>query len=150
MFDKYLIKPTDNLRTIAEKFNTDPRAIMELNHIYYESDIRAGMEIIIPKNKQQYFTIYKIESGDSLYKIAEQYNINPTLLASLNGLDLDDYIYPNQELLIPKSGYSYYITAEGDTLNTVSDLFGISKLELINQNDTIYLLKDQVLISKRQ
>lgn len=99
--------------------------------------------------QENYFNTYVIESGDSLYKIGEKFNINPKLLASLNGLNMEDYIYPNQVLLIPKSNYSYYITAEGDTLNTVSDMFKISVNDLIKQNNTIYLLKDQILVSKR-
>jgi len=149
MFDKYLVKASDNLQSIAEKFATDPKTLLEINNLYRESDIRAGMELIVPKNKEKYFNVYVIERGDSLYKIAEKYNINPTLLASLNGLDMNDYIYPGQEILIPKSGYSYYITAEGDTIETVASLFKISTLDLLNQNETIYLLKDQILVSKR-
>ncbi len=149
MFDKYTIKPNDNLKTIASKFNTKPEVLMDINNIYFPDELRVGMEIIVPKNKEQYFTVYTIEAGDSLYKIAQKYNINPTLLASLNGLDMDDYIYPNQQILIPKSGYSYYITAEGDTLDTVANMFKISKMDLLNQNETIYLLKDQVLVTKR-
>ena len=50
-------------------------------------------------NKFEYYTISK---GDSLYGIARRYNINPELLAGLNGLSMDDYIYPDQEILIPK------------------------------------------------
>ena len=92
---------------------------------------------------------YIVKEGDNIATIAKKYNINPTLLASLNGLNMEDYIYPNQEILIPKSGYSYYITAEGDTLDTVADMFKISTLDLLNQNETIYLLKDQVLVTKR-
>ena len=53
--------------------------------------------------KDTYFQYYKIESGDSLYKIAKKYNVNPNLLANLNGLDMDDYIYPNQVILIPNT-----------------------------------------------
>ena len=149
MFDKYVIKPNDNLQSIANKFNTKPEVLMDVNNIYFPDELRVGMEIVVPKNKEKYFNYYTIEAGDSLYKIAQKYNINPTLLASLNGLKLDDYIYPNQEILIPKSGYSYYITAEGDTLDTVANMFKISKLDLLNQNETIYLLKDQVLVTKR-
>ena len=122
---------------------------MDINNIYFPNELRVGMEIVVPQNKEQYFNYYTIEAGDSLYKIAEKYNINPTLLASLNGLNMSDYIYPNQEILIPKSGYSYYITAEGDTLDTVAETFKISKLDLLKQNETIYLLKDQVLVTKR-
>ena len=127
MFDNYIVKPTDNLKTISGKFNIDPRKLMELNNLYYESDLRAGMDIIVPKNKETYFNTYIIEQGDSLYKIAQKYNINPKLLASLNGLNMEDYIYPKQEILIPKNNYSYYITAEGDTIDNFSKMFKISK-----------------------
>lgn len=149
MFDKYTIKPGDTLTKIANKFNTKPEVLMEINNIYYGEDLRTGMDIIVPKEKEQYFNYYIIEKGDSLYKIAQKYNINPTLLASLNGLNMDDYIYPNQEILIPKSGYSYYITAEGDTLKNVAEMFKISEENLLRQNPTIYLLKDQILVTKR-
>lgn len=146
MFDKYKVKPGDTLMSIANMFNVEERVITDINN---NDDLRVGKEINIPKKNQDYFNVYVIEKGDSLYKIAQKYNINPTLLASLNGLDMNNYIYPGQELLIPKSGYSYYITAEGDTLDTVSNLFKISKNDLLNQNETIYLLKDQVLVAKR-
>ena len=97
---------------------------------------------------QDFFDIYTIEKGDNLYKIAKEYNINPKLLASINGLNIDDYIYPNQELLIPKNGFIYYLTIEGDTIELVSNKFNISSEELINEN-TIYLLPDQLLIHKK-
>lgn len=149
MFNRYLVKPGDSIRSIASKFNVSTEELIKINNLYNGDDLRVGKEIIVPKNEEKYFNIYVIESGDSLYKIAEKYNINPTLLGALNGLEMEDYIYPGQELLIPKNNYSYYITAEGDTLDTVSNVFKISKLDLLNQNDVIYLLKDQVLVTKR-
>lgn len=148
MYTKYIVKENDDIKTISNKFQISPEELLTLNRLRSDN-LRAGMELIVPKNQEKYFNIYVIESGDSLYKIAEKYNINPTLLASLNGLDMSDYIYPAQELLIPKSGYSYYITAKGDTLESVSKLFKISTKELLNQNETIYLLEDQILVSKR-
>lgn len=150
MFDKYLVGDNESLEDIASKFNTDVKTLMDINNIYFADEVRNGMELIVPKNQEMYFKTYVIEQGDSLYKIAQMYNINPTLLASLNGLNMEDYIYPKQEILIPKSGYSYYITAEGDTLETVSDLFNISLEDLLKHNKTIYLLKDQILVSKRK
>lgn len=149
MYNKITIKDNDTLASISKRYNVNLNELLKLNNINSYNDLRVGMDILIPDNKDKYFNVYTIEKGDSLYKIAEKYNINPTLLASLNGLEMDDYIYPNQELLIPKSGYSYYITAEGDTLDTVSNIFNISNVDLLNQNKTIYLLKDQVLVSKR-
>lgn len=98
----------------------------------------------------KYFSYYTIEKGDNLYEIARKYNINPKLLAAVNGLKDNEYIYPNQELIIPKSGYSYYITAEGDTLSGVAKTFKTSVDNLIDSNDTIYLLPEQILVHKNR
>lgn len=100
------------------------------------------------KEDNTYFTYYTIEKGDNLYSIARKYNINPKLLAAVNGIKENEYIYPNQELLIPKSGYSYYITAEGDTLNGVADAFKTDVNGLLRHNSTIYLLPEQILVYK--
>ena len=113
MYDKYLIKEGETLEDIASRFNTSVDMILNINDMYSREYLRAGEEIIVPKNQESYFTYYTVNQGDSLYQIARKYNINPSLLALLNGLNMEDYIYPNQRLIIPKSGYSFYITKEG-------------------------------------
>ena len=148
MYDKYLIKQGDTLDSIADRFNTTEAIILDLNNIAFPDMLRAGKEIIVPINKSTYFENYTIKKGDTLYGIAREYNINPDLLAILNGLNSNDYIYPNQEILIPKSSYSYYVTADGDTISTVSKKFNIGQSELINSNETIYLLPGQLLVKK--
>lgn len=148
MYDKYLIQQGEDLTSIAKKFNTNENIIMDLNNIPFPDMIRAGKEIIVPINKEQYFEYYTIKKGDTLYGIAREYNINPELLALLNGLNSQDYIYPNQEILIPKSNYSYYVTKDGDTLEIVSKKFGQSSRDLLNNNETIYLLSGQLLVKK--
>ncbi len=149
MFESYCLQKDEDLRSVAEKFNTSVKILQDLNNIYYLDDIREGMEIIVPKESKDYFNYYVVEKGDSLYKIAKKYNINPELLASMNGLNMDDYIYPNQQLLIPKNGYSYYITAEGDTIDEVIKVFGVDLNKFLNENKTIYLMKDQLLVNKK-
>jgi LysM repeat protein len=96
-----------------------------------------------------FYDIYEIKKGDSLYQISKEYNVNTKLLAQLNGLELDDYIYPEQMLLIPKKDVSYYITKQGDTLNTVSKLFNVNEDDIISQNKTIYLQNGQMIFYKR-
>ncbi len=83
--------------------------------------------------ESNYFTYYKIEKGDNLYEISRKYNINPKLLAAINGIKDNEYIYPGQELMIPKSGYSYYITAEGDKV-FMKNIFKIKGLVLNRGN----------------
>ena len=105
-------------------------------------------EQMMPNDSGTYFEYYKIKSGDTLYAIAKKYNINPELLASLNGLNSNDYIYPDQMILIPKSSYSYYITKSGDTLDNVANIFNISVDDMLKQNEVIYLLDGQLLVKK--
>ncbi len=95
-----------------------------------------------------YFTYYTIEKGDNLYEISRKYNINPKLLAAINGIKDNEYIYPGQELMIPKSGFSYYITGEGDTLSGVADAFRTSVDNMLKMNKTVYLLPEQILVYK--
>ncbi len=95
-----------------------------------------------------YYSYYVIQSGDTLFKIAKEFNMNPKLIAELNGLKIDDYIYPNQTLIIPKKGVQYYITKEDDTLSTLSKVFKAKETDIIIQNETIYLLPGQMIFYK--
>lgn len=96
-----------------------------------------------------FYTTYEIKNGDTLYKISKYYDVNTKLLAELNGLNLDDYIYPGQTLLVPKKDVSYYITKEGDTLNSVSKIFDVKESEIVEQNKIIYLMPGQMIYFKR-
>lgn len=148
MYDKYVIKEGDSLSSIASKFNTSVDKILDINNLYRADYLNIGDEIIVPKEQEEYFTYYTVNQGDNLYAIARKYNINPSLLAILNGLNMEDYIYPNQKILIPKSGYSFYVTKEGDTLDIIKDKFNKNTDEILRYNTTIYLLPGQLMINK--
>ena len=150
MFEKYRVKGSETLEDIAKKFHTNARYIEDLNNLSFAESLREGMDIIVPKNKDKYFDTYTINKGDTIYGVSRKYNINPTLLAALNGLNMDDYIYPSQIILLPVSNYSYYITKDGDTLDTVSEMFKKNKDLLVKENESIYLLPGQILVSLRK
>ena len=99
--------------------------------------------------ENKFYTSYEIKKGDTLYKISKDYNVNTKLLAELNGLNIDDYIYPGQILLVPKKNVSYYITKDGDTLNNIADIFNVKIEDILNQNETIYLSGGQMIYFKR-
>ncbi len=149
MFESYRLKKGEDLTSVAKKYNTSVKVLQDINNIYFLDDLREDMEIIVPSESKDYFNYYVVEKGDSLYAIARKYNINPELLASMNGLNMEDYIYPNQQLLIPKNGYSYYITAEGDTLDEVIKVFNSNRDKFLNENKTIYLMAGQLLVNKK-
>ena len=71
-------------------------------------------------------------------------------MALLNGLELNEYIYPDQELLVPKEGVRIYITKENDTIDEISNKTNISKEDLVNLNEKIIVVPDQLIIYKEK
>lgn len=147
MYNVYRVLGGDTLEDIAERFGTSILELQNINNL--ESEIlRAGEELIVPETSKKYFEYYSVKKGDSIYGIAKRYNINPELLASLNGLNYTDYIYPDQVIMIPKSNYSYYVTKAGDTLDSVAKILNVSRDKLLNENNIIYLLEGQLLVKE--
>lgn len=146
MYKVYQVMAGDTIDIIAGKVNTNPGEIIELNGLV--SEVVPGQFIVVPSMENNLFDMYTVQSGDNMYEIARRYNMNYKELLEINGLDEDDYIYPNQQILIPKSGVDVYITEEGDTLGLVSEKWGISVSDIVNQNETIFLLPGQMIIKR--
>lgn len=146
MYDTYIVLNGDTLESISSKFKTSPEVIRQLNG--YVLDIEPGMTLVVPRISSKYFDYYTVSKGDTLYKIAQDNKIDPNLLAQLNGINKNDYIYPSQVLLVPKSGSILYITAIGDTLGEVAQGLKTNILELAKQNDKIYLQPEQLIVYK--
>ncbi len=147
MYNLYRIQGGETLESLADKFGTTVENLKVINNLE-DSYLLDRDEIIVPETSKKYFEYYRVKKGDSIYEIARRYNINPELLASLNGLNFSDYIYPDQLIMIPKPNYSYYITKEGDTLDSVSNVLGINRDKLLRENDIIYLLEGQLLVKE--
>ena len=146
MYDTYVVENNDTIDTISSKFKTSPEVIYQLNG--YITDIVPGTTLVVPRVSNNLFDYYIVKKGDSLYKIANQNNIDADLLAQLNGINKTDYIYPNQTLLVPKAGSILYITAVGDTLSEIAKGLNVSVEKLISQNDHIYLQPEQLIVYK--
>lgn len=74
-----------------------------------------------------------------------KYGLTAKEIAELNGLELNEYIYPDQKILVPKENVKIYITEEGDTLNQVAQKLNISKETIDSYNKEIYLLPEQLI-----
>ncbi|MDD2409284.1 MAG: LysM peptidoglycan-binding domain-containing protein [Bacilli bacterium] len=99
-------------------------------------------------NEVKYFEYYTLKQNKTLFELAKNKNVNPKLLAVLNGLEIDDFLLKNQLIMIPKNNYSYYITKEGDTLTTVAKTFNTSIDNVIKNNKTIYLNEGQLVVNE--
>mgnify|MGYP004542670197 FL=1 len=150
MYDIYTVKDGDTIESIASNYNVTPYIIYKLNNLAINSKINTNDKLIVPRVADSYFLYYTIKKGDSLYKIADKYGVDYKLLALINGIDVNDYIYPNQVISVPKSNISYYIVEEDDTIEDVSNKLGISVMDVINNNNKLYLVPEQLIIYKKK
>lgn len=147
MYEIYTIKFGDNINNIVDMYNTSMEELLKLNGIIDLSNLKEGMQIIVPVNNSNYpYQYYTVKKGDTISKIATKYGIASDLLAKINGLEDSDYIYPNQTLIIPKEGIELYLTNNSDTLNSVLEKLNLSIDELMKNNENIYLREEQILV----
>lgn len=144
MYGIYKIQNGDTLDSLAKRYGVLPEILKNLNQ---NSNFAVGSNIIVP-TMNEYFEVYTIEKGDNLYNIARRYNTDYNLLALLNGINVDDYIYPNTTILVPKRDVKYYITKDNDTLLSVNRLLGGNINKFLSQNNNIYLEEGQLIVYK--
>ena len=96
---------------------------------------------------------YQVQSGDSLYKIAQKYNVTVQEIKDANNMSAD-VIYQNQYLYIPDKKQTDSIThtvVKGDTLSALAKKYKIeiNRLKAANglDSDMIYI-GQQLLIPK--
>lgn len=145
MYRIYQIDYNETIEMIADKFNTTVDKLREINN---NLNTTVGSYIIVPVENSELFKTYTIKSGDSLYKIAKENNMDVDLLATINGLNKNDYIYPNQEIVLPSGNSMIYITKNNDTLDTIANKFNTDYNTILGQNKKIYLLPDQLVVYK--
>ena len=146
MYDIYTVNNNETITSIANKLNINPNLLSSINNNVI--NLTPGMTLLIPKKNNEYFDFYKVSNGDTLFNIARKYNVNINMLSMLNGLDNEDYIYPNQVIMIPKDNVRIYITAEGDTLQNVIKGINANTDKFIMENNNLYLLPEQLIIYK--
>ena len=107
MYQIYKVEDSDTLEVIANKFGTNVSKLREINGF---GNIVSGGYILVPNSfkNDDLYSYYTVKSGDNIYSIAKQYGVSYDILLGLNGLNLNDYIYPNQQIIIPKSDKEIY------------------------------------------
>ncbi len=145
--ENYIVKQGDTLQDVAKLFNIAAYEIIRANSLTAPYKLEEGTSLTIPTGRFNIFNYYTVKKGDTLYRIATDNNITVDLLAAINGLDKDEYIYPNQTILVPKPEVEIYITKEGDTLEDLTNKFNSSIEDIIYSNNNIYLLSDQLLVN---
>lgn len=145
MYKVYQVQGEDTLDRVANLFHTNVDTIKKLNGITGNVALRPGSFLIVPAEADTLFQTYIVQKGDNMYSIARAFDVDYDLLLQLNGLDADDYVYPEQELVIPVKGVKMYQVKEGDTVASVLDTLHTNYAELSKQNKNLFLVPDQIL-----
>jgi LysM repeat protein len=92
--------------------------------------------IVVPTSTPGLPQSYTLQKGEFPYCIARRFNVNPSELLSLNGLNANSMVHPGQSLKIPQTGHTFpgnrmlinhpatYTVKSGDTIYTIACAYG--------------------------
>ena len=157
----YKVRRGDNLYIIANKYNTSVNDIKNINSLTTNNlgigqIIKIPISTSIPINTNYYIT-YIVRKGDSLYSIANKYDMTVDELKSLNNLNSNS-LNIGQELLVKNNEYDNteikecygdnyvevtyktYTVKKGDNLYEIAKKFNttvdnLKKLNNLNSNN---------------
>ena len=141
----YIVKKGDSLYKIAQNHDTTVSEIMSLNNLT-STNLSIGQVLNIPTNLVSE-NIYIVKKGDSLYKIAQNYNTTISQIMDLNNLT-NTSLSIGQSLKIPSTSSEVtYVVKKGDNLYKIAQNYNttVSKLKELNNLATNLLSVGQVL-----
>ena len=83
--------------------------------------LSIGQQLSIPPGVD----LYRVQSGDSVYRISQQYGVPIALIAEENKLMPPYILHVGQLLKIPR-GVPYYVVHSGDTLNDIARRYNVT------------------------
>ena len=142
----YIVVKGDSLYAIANRYNISVQDIIDANNLK-STALSIGQKLIIP-SKSDNSELYTVVSGDTLYKIANQFNVSVDELKKINNLT-SNTLSIGQKLKIPsKDNYISYTVKSGDSLYGIAREFGttVSAIQSINNLSTSNLSVGQKLL----
>lgn len=134
----YTVQSGDTLYKIARQFNTTVGDLISLNNLS-STTLSVGQVLRIPTNEQepeepeQDFITYTVKSGDSLWKISQEYGVSVDAIINANNLTStslqigDVLIIPvtstEEPTLPPTSNYIEYTVKSGDSLWLIANRY---------------------------
>ena len=109
MYEIYKVQTGDTLDSIANKYGTTQALLLQINGLPDSYTPLPNSEIIVPLNQNSTYKYYTVKKGDNMYRIAEENNVNYELLLQINGIEKDDYIYPNSFQRKITLNFSFFI-----------------------------------------
>lgn len=134
----YTVKKGDSLWKIANKYNTTVEKLKSANNLKTNT-LSVGQKLVIPSISvsPEVSDRYIVQKGDSLWSIANKFNMTVSELKNLNNLT-NNLLSIGQVLKIKDSsnnGKTTYTVQKGDSLWVIANKYGITTEELKSYNN---------------
>lgn len=134
----YTVKKGDSLWKIANKYNTTVEKLKSANNLKTNT-LSVGQKLAIPSISvsPEVSDTYIVQKGDSLWSIANKFNMTVSELKNLNNLT-NNLLSIGQVLKIKDSsnnGKKTYTVQKGDSLWVIANKYGITTEELKSYNN---------------
>ncbi len=150
----YTVKAGDSLWSIAKQLNTTVDQLKQINNLSSNS-LKIGQVLKIPTTTTQpteEYKIYTVQSGDSLYQIANKNNTTVSKLLDFNNLSSTS-LKIGQQIKIPitaaETGGDYinYTVKSGDSLYQIASKYNttVDTLKSLNSLNTTLLSVGQII-----
>lgn len=121
----------DTLWMIAQKYGVTNSDIVAANNLNPNTYLVIGQKLTIPaKTASATPLLYYVQTGDSLWKIAQKYEVTVNDIVVVNRLTVNYPLWVNQRLVIPK----IYFVAAGDSLWKIAQKNNTAIQKLIQIN----------------
>jgi LysM repeat protein len=101
----HIVQSGETLYSITRSYGVDMWAIARANGITNPNHIYAGQRLVIPTGQAGDIghtgTVYIVQSGETLYSIANRYGMSVWAIARANGITNPNLIYVGQRLAVP-------------------------------------------------
>lgn len=149
----YTVKTGDSLWAISRKTGITIEELTRLNNLSDPNNLYIGQKLYLgqnsgnnsgnnPNNKN--YIRYTVKTGDLLWKIARDHNVEIQDIIKLNNMKAPYYIYIGQTILIPveekenkpvEGTYFYYTVKPGDILWNIAQKYGTTVQKLVELNN---------------
>ncbi len=137
----YIVQSGDSLWSISKRFGLSVDKLKDINNLS-SNLLSIGQKLLIKdtSSSEDVGVYYTVKAGDTLYGIANEYNLTVDELKSMNNLT-NNNLSVGQKLLVSGTGdfvdgadYDTYIVKSGDNLYAIARRYGITvdKLKDIN------------------